>query len=69
MTEFDLRVRLNKTLRKDLKSNRYEIVDISTGEVFHLSSTLKQTVRIANQFGDSIRIECSENCTRSLRQH
>jgi hypothetical protein len=69
MTEFDLRARLNKTLRKDLKSNRYEIVDISTGEVFHLASTLKQIVRIANQFGDSIRIECSEICTKSRRQH
>ena len=63
MTEFDLRARLNKTIRKDLRNNRYEIVDLGTRQVTHASPTLKDVVRLANELGDRIKIECDARCT------
>ena len=55
MTEFDLRATLNKTIRKDLRNKRYEIVNMGTKQVTHASPTLKEIVRLANELGDRIR--------------
>ena len=64
MTEFDLRARLNKTIRKNMQDSIYEIVDISTKEVSYSRSTLKEIVRVANSLGDKIKVECDRSCQR-----
>ena len=67
MAEFDLRARLNKTIRKDLRNNRYEILDLGTKQVTHASPTLKEIVRLANGLGDRIKIECDALCASKRR--
>jgi hypothetical protein len=62
MTEFDLRARLNKTIRKNMQQSTYEIVDISTKSVSCSRSTLKEIVRVANTLGDKIKVECDRSC-------
>lgn len=62
MTEFDLRASLNKTIRKNLQSGTYEIVDLGTKEVTSSRSTLKEIVRAANTLGDRIKVECDRAC-------
>ncbi len=62
MTEFDLRARLNKTIRKNLAKNKFEIVDIDTKEIVHERPKLKEIVRLANELGDKIEVQCDVLC-------
>jgi hypothetical protein len=64
MTEFDLAARLNKTIRKNLAQDVYEIADISSQEVSHSRLTLKEIVRVANLLGDRIKVECDGACPK-----
>lgn len=69
MTEFDLRARLNKTIRKNLARNTYEIVDIGTKEVAFTRPTLKEIVSLANELGDRITLQCNALClAQALRR-
>lgn len=64
MTEFDLAARLNKTIRKNLVQDVYEIVGIGSQEVSHSRLTLKEIVRVVNSLGDRIKVECDGACPR-----
>jgi hypothetical protein len=60
---------LNKTIRKNLAKNRYEIVDIATKEMAHPRPSLGEIVKLANELGDRITIQCDVLCpARTLRQ-
>lgn len=54
MCEYDLYARLNLSIRKNLKTGKFEIFEIGTENVKH-SGTLAQIVKIANE------LEGSEN--------
>ena len=61
--EYDLYAKLNLTIRKNLKTNRYEIVKITTKAVQY-SSSIEGVVRMANQLEgeENTTIECGIGC-------
>lgn len=70
MLEYDLYARLNMTLRKNLKTNKYEIVKISTKQVVYSYRDLKDIVRMANQLegAENTVIRCHSSCPNNRRK-
>lgn len=66
VTEFDLAVRLNMSLRKNLTEGVYEIVSLGTGIVQHSYRSLEDAVRKANELegAEHIKLQCGPFCPR-----
>lgn len=66
ITEFDLVVRLNMSLRKNLRQGVYEIVGLDTGDVLYAYERLADAASKANEIEgtDFIKLPCSPFCPR-----
>lgn len=49
ITEYDLKAKLGMSIRRNFKTQRYEIFKINTGEIQYSFSDLESAVRMANQ--------------------
>jgi len=66
LVEYDLYAKLGLTIRKNLKTNEYEIIKIKTKEVQHRSKDIYEIVRIANELEgqENTKVECDFLCRR-----
>lgn len=64
LTEYDLHARLNMTIRKNLKDNRYEIINLNRRQVAYSFSRIEDVVRMANELegGENTEVKCGIGC-------
>jgi len=69
LQEYDLYAKTGLAIRKNLKSNKFELVNIKSKEVKY-TGTLEKIVAISNKLEgkENTWIECSAYCSRKKRQ-
>lgn len=69
MTEYDLYARLGMTIRKNLRLNVYEIINIETKEVLYSFKDISRVVEKANQLEgvDNTKVKCGVGCPKNGR--
>jgi hypothetical protein len=70
MIEYDLYAKLNMTLRKNLNTNNYEIIDLKTKEVYYNYPTLQEAVNKCNKLEkeENTWIECGSFCPANMER-